>query len=580
MKSWLLLLSTILCTQIAPMISPIFLADARADDEDPALESKTGDVKYEGSPQLETTPAENAHRRRPKATDGKFQKSKLTSDRSELEADHRVLVLAAGIDKIVDLDPSIQFSDMKKEIQPGNFAVLSILPVTIGKHSQIIFKPQAEGETNVTVRDKSGKVRLIFDVYVAKQNVVRYLERLRDKLKEVEGITINIEDQKIIIRGEVLSPNDYGLIVNELAEKSYSDAVINKATMSMITLNALAKKIESDIQVFAPTVHTSILNAKIILEGTVESEGLKQRAMKRAEWYLPMVRVSEPIAGASNIEKNDRPLQIIQSDIQVTPPQPKRESKLVRLTVYFVELSKDFLKMYGFKWQPGFTVDPTISIGTTPDGGTGTSGAGGFTFAGSLSSLIPMLNAPPSSASYGRILKSANVIVKSETGALVKDVQVIPTENMGPNGTTIAGPPIEVGLEARITPTILQNQDIDLDVKLENSNQVGRGVGGSPIKATHKIETRLYVKSGEVAGVAGINNQDSTTGFNRDDANPGSFSSAQGGGAQTKPLFTLSRSKSMSKKKGQFVVFISPQIIESASEGSEDLKKNFRMKSQ
>jgi pilus assembly protein CpaC len=63
------------------------------------------------------------------------------------------------------------------------------------------------------------------------------------------------------------------------------------------------------------------------------------------------------------------------------------------------------------------------------------------------------------------------------------------------------------------------------------------------------------------------------TTFNRDDPNAGSFSGS------TKPLFTLQRSKSMAKKRGQFVVFVSPQIIENASDGTEDMKKNFRMKS-
>jgi hypothetical protein len=35
----------------------------------------------------------------------------------------------------------------------------------------------------------------------------------------------------------------------------------------------------------------------------------------------------------------------------------------------------------------------------------------------------------------------------------------------------------------------------------------------------------------------------------------------------------------MSKARGQFVIFLNPLIIDSASEGTEDLKKNFRMTS-
>ena len=238
-----------------------------------------------------------------------------------------------------------------------------------------------------------------------------------------------------------------------------------------------------------------------------------------------------------------------------------------------MELSKDFLKSFGFKWQPGFTADPSISIGTASSGGAGSSDAGGFTFSGTLSSLFPALNSTPASSAYGRILKSATLVVKSKEKGALKDEQTIPTQSLGPNGTTGNGPPITVGFSTEITPTILQGQDVDLSVDLDQIDVIGKDGKGTPLTAHHHVTSRVYLKSGEVGAVAGINNNEISTTFNRDDPNAGSFSGT------TKPLFTLQRSKSMTKKRGQFVVFVSPQIIESASEGTEDLKKNFRMKS-
>ena len=517
---------------------------------------------------------EPTHHRVPKKEKVNYQRSRYTSDRSESEADHRELVLGMGVDKIVDLD--ITPGDHKGSILEGNTNIVTVVPAKIGDHSQLIFKALSEGETNVTVRDKAGHVRIIFDIIVAKQNLVRMLEDLKDNLRDVEGINIRIEGQRIVVDGEVLTPNDYGTIINVISDKMYVDSVSNRVTMSPVTMNALAKKIEQDVQVFAPTVHASVLNGKIILEGTVESEGIRQRCMRRAEWYLPTVKVSDPInKDVNNIEKNDKPIPIIQSDIQVTPPPPKRESKLVRLTIYFVELSKDFLKTFGFKWQPGFTADPSISIGSSATGDTTTStgGAGGFTFAGTLSSLFPTLNAPPSSASYGRILKTATVMVKSQEKASVRDVQQIPTQTLGQNGAVANGQPVEVGFSSEITPTILQGQDVDLSISLTQKSQVGKNTAGTPIVDSHEVNTRLYLKSGEVAAVVGVNKQDVTTSFNRDDPNSTGTSTA-------KPLFTLQRSKNTSKDRAQFVVFVSPQIVDSASEGTEDLQKNFRIKSQ
>jgi len=411
----------------------------------------------------------------------------------------------------------------------------------------------------------------MFDITVAKQNLLGYLDRLKEHLKEVEGISIDIEDQKIVIRGEVLSPNDYGTIVNELADKTYSDAVINKATMSAVTLAALAKKIEQDVQVFAPTVRTSVLNGKIILDGSVESKAVQDRVMRRAEWYLPSVKIADPVSNATNAEKNDKPVLLVQNDIQVTPPPPKRDSKLVRLTIYFVELSKDFLKSFAFKWQPGFTADPAISIGQTTTGTTTTGTPGGFTFSGTLSSLFPTFSSNPSSAAYGRVMKTETIVVKSDSPGHIDNYQQIPTQVVGQNGTTGTGQPVNVGTSLDITPKILQGQDVDLDVQLKETANAGAGVGGTPILNTRAVNTRLYLKSGDTAAVAGITTQDLSTTFNRDDPNTTTATGA------TKALFNLQRSKNMTKNRGQFVVFISPQIIESASEGTEDLKKNFRI---
>ena len=73
--------------------------------------------------------------------------------------------------------------------------------------------------------------------------------------------------------------------------------------------------------------------------------------------------------------------------------------------------------------------------------------------------------------------------------------------------------------------------------------------------------------------MAGVTSSDVGTEFNKDDPQPGSFS----GTARTR-CSRLVHSKNYHKKKSQFVIFVTPQIIENASEGTEDLKKNFRVK--
>jgi pilus assembly protein CpaC len=153
-----------------------------------------------------------------------------------------------------------------------------------------------------------------------------------------------------------------------------------------------------------------------------------------------------------------------------------------------------------------------------------------------------------------------------------------PTSQVAQGGVQGNGPAAEVGFHIKLTPSILEGQDVDVNVDIEQSNQVGKGNNGTPIIARHKVKSRLYLKSGETAALTAVNKQDVSTSFNRDDVSPGAFVQSQGT-AQTKPLFSFQRSKNMSKSRGQFVIFINPQIIDNASEGTEDLKKNFRMTS-
>jgi pilus assembly protein CpaC len=558
--------------------APQAAGESAAETEKPRDEASAGKAPDKAAAALgDENPEAPRQKRLPKVKSA-FMRSRLTSDKTELEADHRVLVLATGVDKVVDLDPELKLADLnaKDAIGIGNTQVVLVNVVKTGEDKQLLIKPVGEGETNIRVRDQYGNIAVIFDVMVAKQNQVRFYERLKENLKEVEGITITLEDKNIVLRGEVLTVADYSTIFNEIGDKAYGEYVVNKVTMSPVTLGILARKIEQDLQgVVAPTLKSEVINGKIILGGTVESPEQKVRALNRAYWFLPVIRLKDPITGATNIESmsEDKRAFILQNDINVSPPPPKRDSKLVRMTVYFVELSKDFLKAFGFKWQPGFTADPSISIGSNVAGGATAGAQGGFSFAATLSSLFPALSAPPSNASYGRVMKSGTIVTKSGKPGRFQDFISLPTQALGQNSQVGNGPPIRVGFECEITPTILQGQDIELDIDVSQVSQVGKAASGTPITADHKAHTTLYMKSAEVAAVTAVNKQDVSTSFNRDDPNATSAT------PKTTALFNLTRSKNMSKARGQYVFFVTPVIIESASDGTEDLKKNFRMTS-
>jgi pilus assembly protein CpaC len=504
----------------------------------------------------------------------KYQRSRLTSDESEGVADKRRLLLTTGEDKTVDLDFDVHMSN---GINVGNPQVAGFTLAKVGEKRQLIFKPLKAGETNVTVRDPEGNIRLIFSLRVTGSNLLRVKGEVMSLLRDVEGIDIRIVGPKVVIEGDVLVPSDYGRLLTVIQDKSYADFVINMANLSPLAMQVMAKKIQDDVNSFAPNVKARVVNGMIFLEGTVDSVDQANRAVKVADLYLPDLKPGNLLEKDPSVQRHP-PRQIINNFIVVNPPPARKQEKLVRVTVYFVELKKNYQKIFGFQWKPGFTADPQITFGQGQNGQAGAttssaSGSGLSFFGGTISSLIPKLS-NAQSAGYARILKTGTVVVRSGQPAKLVEQTQFPFQQAGTNGQVTAASK-DVGLTVGVTPLILgQSEDIQLDMDLDQTNLVGRApaAGAPPITATHKVTTKVYVKSNESAAIAGVTATDIGTDFNIDPPESGSFE--QG----TSPLFNLMRSKAFRKQKSQFVIFVTPQIIENASDGTEDLKRNFRVK--
>lgn len=498
----------------------------------------------------------------------KYQKSRLTNDRSEAVADKRFLLLTTGEDKAVDLD--FEANAGANGISYGNPQILTTTLVRIGDQRQIIFKPLKAGETTVTIRDNDGTMRLIFKVRITGSNLLRIAGEIRNLLRDVEGLEIRIVGPKVVVEGEVLVPSDYGRLLTVIQDKSYADFILSMVTLSPLAMQVLAKRIQDDIVTFAPNVKTRVVNGMIFLEGTTDNLDQAKRAASVASLYLPDLRPGNPLERDSTVQRAP-PRNLIQNFIVVNPPPPKKSEKLVRVTVHFVELAKDYAKVFGFQWRPGFTADPQISVGQNQQGAAGASA--GPTFTGTISSLLPKLY-NTQAAGFARILKTGTLIVRSGQPAKLVETTEFPFAATGANGQ-VTSQSKAVGLTVAVTPTVLgQSEDIQMDLELNQTNLTGRppAVGQAPVTASHKVTTKLYVKSNESAAVAGVTANDIGTDFNKDAPDSGTFD--QG----TNPLFTLLHSKSFRKKKSQFVIFVTPQIVENASDGTEDLKKNFRVK--
>jgi len=502
-----------------------------------------------------------------------YRKSKTTRDETEMTADRRDLVLNVGEDKIVDLDFEVG-SEEERYYQASNPAVVRTqLLIVAGKKRQLLFKPGKKGETNVIVRDDTHRPRLIFHVNVLENNLEVRAQELRELLKDVEGIEIKIVGQKIIIDGEILVPADYGRLVALTVNDVYTKDVLNLTTVSPIAMQVIADRIDSEIKKLVsnpkPGKYARIVNGMIFLEGEVDSDVIAKRAVEIAKAYLPEVTPANPSVALGQGQRLARSL--IQNFLMIKAPPAKKQDKLVRVTVHFVELNKEYGKVFGFRWQPSFVSAPQVSVGTQSNGAVGASSAD-FSFI--LSNLLPRLESAQT-AGYARVLRTGTLITRSGQAAKLEDGKNIAFVTLGGNGQP-ASQSTFVGLSLGVTPQVLSGQagqeDIQIDLEMAQSSQIGRAPAtGAPLTANHKIQSKIYVRNGESAAVVGVSSSDIQTNFNKD---------APGGaaGEDSAPLFNLTRAKQFSKQKGQFVIFVTPQIIENASDGTEDLKKNFRVR--
>ncbi len=88
-----------------------------------------------------------------------------------------------------------------------------------------------------------------------------------------------------------------------------------------------------------------------------------------------------------------------------------------------------------------------------------------------------------------------------------------------------------------------------------------------PMVSNSAMQTVIIVRSGQSAAVGGLISNTTGTDYNKlpKDLN-------------TDPLISLYASKTFQRNQSQFVVFITPIIKSSASQGAEKIKQKFRLR--
>lgn len=420
------------------------------------------------------------------------------------------------------------------------------------------FNPKKKGTTDVFIYDEKGKLIQKFKYNVIATELSQKVVALRRLLENIEGITIESVEDKIIIDGELIVPRDFDRILQ--VQAAYPE-VLNLVTLSKISRDALAKRMQKEINddPGGVNVQVNIKNDTFFLLGKVDSTADKERAETIASTYLPEV-INSPAIRDGVITPGTKQKFSIRNLIFVEEAPPAPAPKMVRITYHFMEIGKEFLKNSFFKWVPLLQEGAGIQIGAAQNGGTAATSGGSFT--GTITNLIPKIQSG-ANGGFARILFSTVMLGEENT-----ETELVRQDQVPFISAVVNGVPVQdntpVGITVKVTPTVLGENKMRLKTTLGFTALAGAGAGGKPRTTSSQINNQVILNSGESAALGGLIANDTAKDIDKDPET--------GGATAGSALFTLLRSKAFRNKKTQFVVFITPKIIADAAEGTADIK--------
>lgn len=417
------------------------------------------------------------------------------------------------------------------------------------------FSPKAVGVGTLIVKSPaSGRVIARFTLDVRKTDLDKVAREIQALLQTIDGISIKILNNKVVVDGQILLPSDMKRIHSVV--KQYGNKATSLVILSPIAQNKIAQFIERKIN--NPEIRVSAINGKFILEGFANSQSERDRSEIIAKMYVPDVVVDEAVADKKVME---RKADVVVNLISVRPPPPGEPSKIIQLVVHYVELQKDYNKSFRFQWLPDLGDGSTLEFST---GGRSPGGIVG-TITGTISNLLPKLNWAKQHG-FARVLQSSSVVVEDGKKGVMNAITRLPylvTNAQGQPSTNFE----EAGIRSNITPNIMgeRSDSVKLNMSFAVKSLISYSDQG-PLTASREIQTVLHVRSGHSAAVGGLITSDNGANYNKLPAN-----------ASTNPIISLYASKDFRKNQSQFVVFVTPIIKASASAGADKIKRKFRL---
>lgn len=420
---------------------------------------------------------------------------------------------------------------------------------------KIQFTPIKAGVATLSIHDKVGTKIFEYRLEVRDTRLTKMVREIRALLSDIEGISIKIVNDRVVVDGKVVHPEDLNRIVGVLNQ--YGQDAASLVEVSPFAQQKIAEIIEREVN--NPDVQVRARNGVFVLTGEVQTDFDRSQAELIARTFAPPPFFGEAEKSKDILKpKRDNVANLLHIRPPVTQAEPP--PKLIQIVLHFVELTKDYANSSRFQWTPGVSDQSILTFRRDPAAPSGIVSS----LTATINNLLPKLNWAKSHG-HARILKTASVITKDKNPGVVKSetrTTVITQNGLG----TPVPQEVRYGTNITVTPTIMSNKSdaITLNIQVTVSDVIGMSAGG-PSVAENTVNTLVDVRSGESAAIGGFISSTNTVDYNKLPA------------GVDNPLFSLYSSKAFQKGQSQFVIFATPVIKSSASSGVEKVKEKFRL---
>lgn len=456
----------------------------------------------------------------------------------------------------------------------GSFRVVGIQQ---GTGQLLLYRGKESGKC-----DSIGEIVKIYRITVTSEDLVTLTQELKALIGNVEGIEIRIVGQQVVVEGNVLIPRDMKRVLAVMS-KYATKPILNLVEISPMTLKLLAQKMEEEIaggKDRPKDIKVKVVNGRFFLEGNVDKRVERETAEKICQSYIAEKYGIDSTGGPVGTGKLEKPVVpglgecVMMVRIRQAPAQDP--DPIVSVRIDFVTLNRSFLKTFDFRWAPGFNLNGNSTY---------TSDTGKFltTFTGTLVNLFPKLDTLQKSG-HARVLKSATVLVRdgddTSKGGAPSEARLVETLNLAyvipgivTNGVvsspTAGNTPVttEIRIKARSIPGTADKLNLGVTATQTEVRDFRRGE--PPTTLQNFIETQIVVPNTESAALGGMIAERRNVSNGRD---PSTDEQA------SLNLFKLSKSFNFTDEKSQFIIFVTPTKLRSTTEGTDTLKRKFRLR--